>query len=69
MQAPERPSRWAGLGSVALGLLFWFMVFLVFKINGTPGGYGFFEVVVLPVGVGGWFVWRGVSVLWNAQKG
>jgi hypothetical protein len=65
MGGQEPPSRWAGLGALALGLLFWFMVFLVFTVNGTPGGYGFFEVVILPVAVGGFFIWRGVMLLWR----
>jgi hypothetical protein len=53
---------------LALGLLFWFLVVLVFKVNGTPGGYGFFEVVILPIIVGGLFVWRGLSLLWKAGR-
>ena len=69
MAAPEPGSPWAGWGALALGLLFWGLVVAVFKVNGTPGGYGFFEVVILPIGVGGWFVWRGVSLLWKAWKG
>jgi hypothetical protein len=66
--APEPPSRWAAVGALALGLLFWFLVVLVFKVNGTPGGYGFFEVVILPIAVGGLFVWRGLFLLWKAGR-
>jgi hypothetical protein len=64
---PDPPSRWGAVGAIALGLLFWFMVFLVFKINGRPGGYGFFEVVILPVAVGGWFIGRGLFLLWKGR--
>jgi hypothetical protein len=65
MPDQEPTSKWGAMGAIALGLLFWFMVFLVFKVNGTPGGYGFFEVVILPVVVGGYFIWRGVMLLWR----
>lgn len=67
MNDPEPPPRWAAVGSLALGLLFLGLVGLVFKVNGTPGGYGFFEVVILPLLVGGWFIWRGLSLLWKGR--
>jgi hypothetical protein len=68
MAEQEPPSRWGAIGALALGLLFWFMVFLVFKVNGTPEGYGFFEVVILPVAVGGFFIWRGLLLLWKMMR-
>jgi hypothetical protein len=63
MPDPAPGSWWEAVGALALGLLFWFLVYLVFRIYGTPGGYGFFEVVILPIAVGGVFVWRGLRLV------
>jgi hypothetical protein len=67
MTDPDAPSRGSAIGLVALGLLFLGLVPVVILTNGLPGGWGFVEVILLPVLVGLWMVGRGLWLIWKGK--
>ena len=64
---PPLPSRTSLIWLLLLGLLYLGLVPVVIVVNGTPGGYGFFEVIFLPTAVGLFLVGRSVLKLLRGE--
>jgi hypothetical protein len=64
--ARPQPTRRALVWLFLLGLLYLGLVPVVIVVNGMPGGYGMFEVIILPAFVG--LLLAGRS-LWKLARG